>query len=137
MLSRFNTAKGKGHMRATDIIEEISDRRRHERVARNYKLRYGMLEDPACDTPDKEGMLLDLGGGGLRFLADNALQKNMQLLIELDIPGWTVNNGEWTATRSASDVSTLKVLGVVMWDALSADCPGKHEVGVRFSGKIS
>ncbi len=120
-----------------DSGQENSERRRHDRLDKNFSIRYRRLEDLSDDVPDMEGELLDIGGGGARFLGSESLSKNTQLTMVLEFPGWMVADGdEWTITRNSNDVGILKVIGRVMWVAPCESDLGKYEIGVSFSGRI-
>ena len=123
-------------MRKDELLSYLEERREHERLDRNFKLRYGQIEDLSKIDPDREGELLDIGGGGIRLLAEDASLKDSQLMIVMEIPGWQVDGDEWTRTRDTTDIGVLRVIGNVMWCAQSSSHAGKHEIGVRFTGQI-
>ncbi|MCK5322494.1 MAG: PilZ domain-containing protein [Desulfobulbaceae bacterium] len=113
-----------------------SEKRKYERLDKKFKISYCQQEDLSNHVPNLEGELLDIGGGGIRFLAGESIKKNSQLVIRLEFSGWKVDKDEWTATGNSKDHGLLKVIGNVMWSVESRTEPGKYEVGVSFSGRI-
>lgn len=111
------------------------ERRNYERLARKSVLRYRNLEDISTDH-HHTAELCDLGGGGIRFLTKNTLEKNIQLIIELSFTGWREENDEWINTGNDRDIGLLKAIGAVMWCAHSTEAPDMFEVGVRFTGRV-
>ncbi|MFA6498945.1 MAG: PilZ domain-containing protein, partial [Desulfurivibrionaceae bacterium] len=76
------------------------ERRQEERVAKNLFVRFTRLEDLQDDVSYRDGKLLDISGGGLCFLAEEALPLGSQLVMVLEFPGWqAVADGKWIATK--------------------------------------
>ena len=114
------------------------ERRREERVAKNLVVRFTRLEDLLSDVPYRDGELLDISGGGLCFLTDDALPLGSQLVMVLEFPGWqAVADGKWVATKVEEDVGVLRAVGMVSWVAISRTTPDKYETGVCFSGRVT
>ncbi len=116
------------------LLEE--ERRRHGRFNKRQAILYRRFEDIAKDKHAMRGELCDFSGGGVRFLADQELYKNSQLILELDFPGWQDEGEEWTQTGNPSDIGRLKAIGTIMWCSRAEAQPTKFEVGVRFTGRI-
>ncbi|MFZ5774631.1 MAG: PilZ domain-containing protein [Thermodesulfobacteriota bacterium] len=112
------------------------ERRRETRVARHLAIRYKRLEDLLHHDSWLEGGLVDLGGGGLSFLAAERFEPGSQLVIVLNFVGWREHDGEWTATGSIGDVGVLRAVGLVVWVASGHDEAGQWETGVRFAGTL-
>ena len=112
------------------------ERRRHERFHKRSTIFYRGFEDIAKDKRAQRGTLLDFSGGGARFLANQELEKNSQVIIELDFTGWIEEGDEWIQTGDPADVSKLKAIGAIMWCTKDESEPDKYEVGVRFTGRI-
>lgn len=119
-----------------ELFSHLQNRRMHERLPRNFRMRFGILEDLSHLQADKEAELIDIGGGGLRFLTDEPLADGSQLLIDLEIPGWRVTEGEWISTSNQNDVGILQVIGIVMWAAPSSGKNGCYEIGFCFTGQV-
>lgn len=119
-----------------ELLSYLQDRRKHERLPRNFRMRIGILEDLSLLQADKDVELIDIGGGGLRFLTDERLAKGSQLLIDLTIPGWHVTEGDWKATANREDIAKLQVIGIVRWVAPSNRKAGCYEIGIRFTGQV-
>lgn len=114
------------------------ERRQEERVAKTLFVRFTKLEDFQADVPFRDGQLLDISGGGLCFLAEEALPLGCQLVMVLEFPGWqTAADGKWIATKVEADVGVLRVVGMVSWVAVSQVKPDRYETGVSFSGMVS
>lgn len=112
------------------------EKRKYERLGKNCNIFYRQLKDLPDHVPNRTGELLDIGGGGIRFLANEFLEKHTQLVIEMEFSGWKINKDEWTATGNNDDSGLLKVISRVIWSVESRTEPGKYEVGVCFSGRI-
>lgn len=113
-------------------------RRQEERVAKNLFVRFTKLEDLQADVPYRDGQLLDIGGGGLCFLTEEALPLGSQLVMILEFPGWQETaDGKWIATKVEEDVGVLRALGMVSWVAVSQSKPDCYETGVCFSGMVT
>jgi hypothetical protein len=114
------------------------DRRQDERFAKNLLVRFTRLEDLLGDVPYRDGQLLDISGGGLCFLTEEALPLGSQLVMILEFPGWqAVADGKWVATKQEEDVGVLRAVGMVSWVAISRAKPDKYETGVCFSGRVT
>lgn len=112
------------------------ERRRHDRFARRLFILYRGFEDIDKDKHAQRGELCDFSGGGVRFLANQELTKGSQLILELDFAGWQEDGDEWVQTGNQADLGKLKAIGEVMWCAQESAQPTRHEVGVRFTGRI-
>ncbi len=123
-------------MKEAEVLENLQqDRRLHPRLYRCFVMRYGVLDDISAPAVDRQGSLLDISGGGLRFSCTDEIESSSQLLIEIDIPGWRVVDGDWMHTGNDSDIGRLRVVGQVVW--IRDDDAGRHcEVGIRFTGQI-
>ncbi|MFA7346536.1 MAG: PilZ domain-containing protein [Desulfurivibrionaceae bacterium] len=114
------------------------ERRQEERFAKNLFVRFTRLEDLLADVPYRDGQLLDISGGGLCFLTEEALPLGSQLVMVLEFPGWqAVADGKWIATKVEEDVGVLRAVGMVSWVAISRATPDKYETGVSFSGRVT
>jgi hypothetical protein len=114
------------------------ERRQEERFAKNLFVRFTRLEDLLADVPYRDGQLLDISGGGLCFLTEEALPLGSQLVMILEFPGWqAVADGKWIATKQEEDVGVLRAVGMVSWVAVSRAMPDKYETGVSFSGRVT
>jgi len=115
---------------------EREERRRYERLARDFTIHYRPLEDMAGAEADRRARMCDFSGGGVRFLADRPLAKRQQLLVRIEFSGWRDEGGEWVRTGDANDVGVLKAIGSVMWCAPSDELAGHYEVGLMFTGRM-
>lgn len=70
-----------------EIAESGRDRRRHPRLGKIIKMRYQRLEKISRKLPYLEGDLVDISSGGLRFIAEESLEINSQLVVVLEFPG--------------------------------------------------
>jgi hypothetical protein len=118
-------------------LQNQENRRKHERVARDNTIRYSHLLDLTKELTEKTAPLLDIGGGGLRFQTEELLEKNTQLVIIVEFPGWETDENNWLSSNNSTDIGVLKVIGIVMWSVPSENDPEQYEVGVRFSGRIT
>ena len=115
---------------------EDDDRRRHFRLCKGYRMQYGLLEDLSRVEVRQPALLLDISGGGLRFLSDQRLPGGGQILLELVIPGWHVEGGDWQPSENEEDIGVLRIVAQVVWTALDTARPGKFQTGVRFTGQV-
>lgn len=118
-----------------EILSDFANRRKHDRLDRCFVLRYSTFHE-ASDRPVNEGRLLDIGGGGLRFIAKERFDKDCQLVLEIKIPGWLLVNDDWVQTRQAQDICLLKIVGTVMWTRQILEPDAHFETGLRFTGQI-
>lgn len=123
-------------MEQTELLSFLQDRRKHERLPRNFRMRFSILEDLSFLQAEKDVELIDIGGGGLRFLTDERLADGSQLLVDLEIPGWKATDGDWKATANRQDIAKLQVIGIVVWVAPSKRKAGCYEIGLRFTGQV-
>ena len=113
-----------------------NDRRLHNRVKKNCKLRFGSFWNLANISWKCEGDIIDIGGGGVRFLTGESVKQGTQLILVMGFPGWIADDDEWQPSSKGSDVGTLKVIGEVVRVDPYTSQPGQNEVAVRFSGRI-
>jgi hypothetical protein len=112
------------------------ERRRHERVHKMIDLRYGACDDFSEVAPNRQGTLLDIGGSGLRFMAEEAVEIATQLLLILEFPGWRDDQEEWVPSGDHSEIGVLRVMGTVVRCQASSLEPGKYEIAVCFCGRV-
>lgn len=117
-------------------VQYQQDSRKHERVEKNLKLRFGRMETFAKDSYTTEGELLDISAGGIRLLSPEFVAINSKLVIQIDFPGWLAKDGKWIATKKEEDVAALDVLGLVIWSAVNQEDPDKFDIGVSFSDVV-
>ncbi|MBU0728151.1 MAG: PilZ domain-containing protein [Proteobacteria bacterium] len=123
-------------MNRKDSPESFLERRQHQRVGKDFEIRYGRFEDLHTTCSAKTGKLIDIGGGGLRFLATELLESNTPLVMTLDLFGWSPDMDKWAKTLKAANLGELKVLAMVVRGSESRTVSGAFEIGVRFSGSI-
>ena len=113
------------------------EKRRYERLSKSYKVLYRRMVDLASPSSAQEGVVIDVGGGGLSFLAGEPLEEGSQLALLVEFSGWvTDESGDWVATHDENDVAELEVIAEVIRYSVSQTVPGRFEIGVRFSGRI-
>ncbi len=118
-----------------DDSSGIAERRRYERLDKEMGFRYGLYDNLVTPRLDEQGLILDIGGGGLRFLSSRRWCKNDELLMQLDFDGWRLDEAGGDAVFTGGDCDSLLVVGSVMWvtDAVEDE---QFEVGVRFSARV-
>nr|MBF0222059.1 PilZ domain-containing protein [Desulfobulbaceae bacterium] len=112
------------------------ERRQHSRLDRTSTIRYQPLQHLASQGEMKAAELCDFSGGGIRFLTDEPLPKNEQLVIELHFTGWSEKDDDWIRTGNDNDVGNLNAIGAVMWCSKSKEATGRYEIGLRFTGRL-
>jgi len=120
----------------TDKKNLMEERRQYERLQAGSTLLYSQMNDLVESMEVKPARLCDFSGGGVRFLTNEMLDKNLQLVLDLEFAGWRNSSDEWVWTGRDSDVGRLKALGVVMWCSANGERSGQYEVGVRFIGRV-
>jgi hypothetical protein len=113
----------------------IMERRRYNRMGKEFAFRYTLLDDLARATLEQQGLILDLSGGGLRFLSSRRWVKDDQLLMKLDFAGWRIDGGACVRLGNTGHCSSMLVIGSVMWSAETAQ-EDQFEVGVRFTARM-
>ncbi|MFZ5759690.1 MAG: hypothetical protein ACOY32_08700 [Thermodesulfobacteriota bacterium] len=113
----------------------IAERRKYERLDKEMGFRYGLYENLVTARLDEQGLILDIGGGGLRFLSSRRWRKNDELLMQLDFSGWRLDGAAGDAVFTGEGCDSLLVVGSVMWvtDAVEDE---QFEVGVRFTARV-
>ena len=114
----------------------MKEHRQYERLQAKSTILYRQMDDLVGSTDGHSARLCDFGGGGVRFLTNEMLAKNLQLVLDLEFAGWRNSSDEWIWTGQESDVGKLKALGMVMWCSTNDKNSGLYEVGVRFIGRV-
>ncbi len=112
------------------------ERRNHERLIRKSSLSYRTIDDLSKNDLEHSAELCDFSGGGVRFISNQALKKNTQLVLNLTFPGWTDHQDTWVPTGNTEDISELNAIGAVMWCSEDKNKLGQFEIGVHFTGRI-
>ncbi len=120
-----------------DRTPQAQERRQYERLSKKATIAYRFMDEMTNEHAGHNARLCDFSGGGARFLTNELLSKNSQLILNLEFNGWQNNSGELLWTGSDCDVGKLKAIGIIMWCSTSADKTGFYEVGVRFVGRVS
>lgn len=121
-----------------EVLGRLRDdeRRKHYRLLKGYRILYGLLEDLTSARVDNPAELLDISGGGVRLLTERRLPGGSQVLLELEIPGWRVVDGDWQPSDNDDDLGVLRVVAQVVWTALDTVRKGKFQTGLRFTGQV-
>lgn len=112
------------------------ERRRHERVNKGIDLHFGSWQDVTDVAIDRQGSLIDIGAGGLRFLTAEPVEISSQILLVLEFPGWRDDLRDWVQAPDQSAIGVLKVIGMVVRCLPSTLAPNNHEVAVCFCGRV-
>ncbi len=118
-----------------DYIEEILERRKHDRLEKEFVFSYSRFEELPRTSLDLEGLILDIGGGGIRFLASREWLKNDLLLMKLDFKRWYDEGVIRVPVEISDDCSFMLVVGKVMWSQETL-YDGQFEVGVMFIARM-
>ena len=122
---------------ADSVMGIGEEKRRYDRLNKSYKVLYRGMADIATPSAAQEGVVIDVGGGGLSFLAGQPIEKGSQLVLLVEFTGWVAqDNGDWVVTHNDSDVAELEVVAEVIRYTVSASVPGRFEIGVRFRGRV-
>lgn len=111
------------------------ERRKYDRMEKEFPFHYSLFDGLPQKRLEEEGLIIDIGGGGLRFLAPQRWKKNEQLLMKLDFDDWRIDESVSVRIPSTGDSSSMLVIGTVMW---CSDTPheDQFEVGVRFTARV-
>ncbi len=121
-----------------DTVEQITEnaeRRSYKRLEKEFAFRYAPLSNFANTELSEQGVILDIGGGGLRFLSSDKREKDEQLLMKLDFEGWKIDGVNCMASDTTGEYGSMLVVGSVMWSAETAN-EDQFEVGVRFTARM-
>lgn len=122
---------------AEELITMSEERRQYERLGKSYRILYRHMDDITTMSVSQEGVVVDVGGGGLCFLASQPMETGSQLALVVEFTGWlTDGNGDWIVTHNDDDIARLEVIAVVTRYKVSATVPGRFEIGVRFCGRL-
>lgn len=116
--------------------ESKKERRKYERLVKTGHISYWLVVNGQAEGAVRQGTILDLGAGGVRFLVDRQVAKNALLGMTLEFFGWRLEEEALVATGNKSDVSIMELLGYVMWQTTSDNDLDKYEIGVRFSSRL-
>ncbi len=116
-------------------MKTTAERRKYDRLEKELVLRYAHFDDLPHTDFSKEGLVLDIGGGGLRFLSSEKWMKNDQLLMELDFDKWQLDGLDEVFIEENEGSRCLKVVGTVMW-TVETLYDGQYEVGLRFTAAM-
>lgn len=123
-------------MSQRSLAEHGMERRRHERVGKEIDLRFGIWRDVTDIALERQGSLLDISAGGLRFLTREPVEIASQLLMVLAFPGWRDDLLDWAQAENPAAIGVLKVIGMVVRCLDSSLAPGNYEVAVCFCGRV-
>ncbi len=118
-----------------DEDKDSQEKRHYERVTKKATIVYHHIDDITNQEDGHLAELCDFSGGGARFITDELLLKNSQLMLNLNFDGWQIDNEELVWTGKDEDVGKLKALGQVMWCS-QKDTNETYEIGVRFIGRV-
>ncbi|MEW6289828.1 MAG: hypothetical protein AB1545_08225 [Thermodesulfobacteriota bacterium] len=113
----------------------VAERRRYDRLEKEFAFRYTVFDDLAHASLEEKGLILDIGGGGLRFLSSRRWVKNDQLLMQLDFAGWRIDDAGCITIQGSNECTSMLVIGSVMWSAETAQ-EDQYEVGIRFTARM-
>jgi len=113
----------------------MSERRKHRRLEKGYRLEYGPFESMATRESLKASALKNLSGGGVLFHAGESFPAGTQLFLKIYIEGWC--QGDCGSVRVSRDNAELLLKAIaevlhVVWDTES----DSYLVGARFSGSV-
>ncbi|MFH1216742.1 MAG: hypothetical protein V1706_09610 [Pseudomonadota bacterium] len=118
-----------------DEIAVVAERRKYDRLEKEIVFRYSLFEDLVNVSLGDQGLILDIGAGGVRFLSSCQWHKSDQLLMKLDFNGWRISGEECVATFRKEDCGSMLVVGTVMWAAETVH-DDQFEIGVRFTARV-
>ncbi|MCB2180985.1 MAG: hypothetical protein KQH63_03035 [Desulfobulbaceae bacterium] len=116
-------------------IEEAAERRKHDRLEKEFVVRYSKVDDLARTEFNEQGLILDFGAGGLRFLSGKKWEKHEQLVMKLDFEGWRINGSTCALAENNEECGSMTVIASVMWAAESI-YEDQYEVGVTFTARL-
>ena len=116
-------------------VKEFAERRKYERLEKEFSFRYSLANDLVKPQLNEEGLVLDIGGGGVRFLSSQRWMKNEQLMMQLNFRGWKIDGDSCDFSNNSNDYGRMLVVGSVMWSAETA-LEDQFEVGVRFTARM-
>jgi hypothetical protein len=119
----------------TNLAKDI-ERRRYYRLRKKFTMHYCLAEDDLNTKFMSDGEIIDISGGGIRFLAPLKLPKNTQLLINLPLQDWGKNKIDWPTFLNTEENNDLTIMGKVMWAAEGKKNNNCYETGVCFIGRI-
>lgn len=113
----------------------ITERRRYDRLEKEFAFTYTVINDLTNATLDEMGLILDIGGGGLRFLSSRRWRKNEQLLMKLDFADCQIDDACPDTIPNSGDSTGMLVIGTVMWSSATAQ-EDQFEIGIRFTARM-
>ncbi len=120
-----------------DKNSKSQERRKYERLPKKASIIYRHMDQLTNKNAGHKGVLCDFSGGGVRFLTDELITKNTQLVLNLEFTGWQNSSDNLAWTGNSNDIGKIEAIGVVMWCSKAAGKNGICEIGVRFNGRVS
>ncbi len=117
-------------------LDKNIERRRYKRLRKKFTMRYCPAEEDFNLNLMSDAEILDISGGGIRFMALEKLKKNTQLLIKLPLNDWGKDKNDWMEIFAAVESRELMIIGKVMWSAAGSNNSKSYETGIRFIGRI-
>jgi hypothetical protein len=111
------------------------ERRKEIRISQGTTFKFDIAQPETPPQLTKEGHLVDYSIAGIRFITDTPLEKNISLLLQLDLANFKDEGVDWRKLWDTGTEKYLNMIGSVMWCLAQDGDTGKFEVGTRFSHK--
>ena len=111
------------------------ERRKKNRINKKITFLFKTVLANRSDSVIKNGLLIDYSIAGIRFMADEQLDKNISLFIQLNPDELSNDDMDWRNLWETGNEAYLNVIGSVMWCLASDHELGKFEIGTRFTQK--
>ncbi|MFT5700145.1 MAG: hypothetical protein ACI8ZB_003016 [Desulforhopalus sp.] len=109
------------------------ERRKEIRINKHNTFQFTTAQG---DQVASQGLLVDYSAAGIRFLTDEPVDKNISLLIQLNLNEFDNDDINWRDLWETGEEPYLNVIGSVMWCLATNQESGKFEVGTRFTQKV-
>ena len=111
------------------------ERRKETRINKKITFQFKIVPANLSKSEIMNGLLIDYSVAGIRFMADEQLDKNISLFIQLNPDDLSSDNMDWRNLWETGNETYLNVIGSVMWCLASEHEFGKFEIGTRFTQK--
>ncbi len=111
----------------------MEDRRQHKRLVKPYRIEYGPFTSIVQQETLKSGLLKNVSGGGVLFIAAERFDIGTQLFLKIYISGWSDHDGECIKVSNTDSELLLMTVAEVLRSDEEQD---GYVIGAKFIGRI-
>jgi len=113
----------------------VSELRRFLRLAKPYRVEYGLFPLSGRDGEIRSSVLKNISGGGLLFHSPDPFPLGRQILLKIQLTGWREHGDELIESENENETVILTAIAEVKWSEPDPEASG-FAIGVEFLGRI-